>query len=116
MPALIVVLCAQFLQRHRVEAHYLAIPILEQIGSMLAQREKLVHGRYHTLLERETGWTAWGSGAILVECQLSLSLLIFAAGEDLLGTEASDEGVEKMVISKCYTKVAVSTNPRTAEK
>lgn len=45
----------QFLQRHRVEPSKLMVPTLEQVLSYFSQREKLVDGRYHMLLEKDKG-------------------------------------------------------------
>lgn len=41
---------------------------------------------------------------------------VSSAAEDAQDFEEGEEGVEKMVISKCYHKVVVSSNPKTVDK
>ncbi len=65
-------------------------------------------GTTHSLRKREV-IAAWRSGVLWV------FIRHFPVDEEL-NEEDSEEGVEKMAISKCYSKMVVSTNSRSVQK
>ena len=85
------------MRRHRVAAHKLLPIVVNQLIAVYQMREKLIHGRYHMCKDRmENDLPIGGGGAV--------------------GRAAREEegGMEKVVITKCYSEISVSTNQRLA--
>ena len=98
----------QFLLQHRVEPKKLAVPSQEQILDTFTRREELVNGRYYMYLERKKGGRREGrkQGKADTSC-------VSSAEESVVGEGEGTEGLEKMSISRCYSKITVSSNSRT---
>ncbi|XP_064406559.1 zinc finger ZZ-type and EF-hand domain-containing protein 1-like isoform X2 [Halichondria panicea] len=80
----------KYLVRYRVGSDKLVLPSLTQINSSLEQRMKLVAGRCIMIDEKEKELELLGGGADTEE----------------------DEGTERLVLSKCYSKVQVSSGEK----
>lgn len=82
-----------FLQHRRAEIDKLTLPSLERILSNFSQREKLVEGRFCAVLEIQKENELMGVEE---------------------GGEGRESGKERAIVKKCYSKVIVSTNDKTA--
>ena len=85
----------QFLRRHRVDSSHLSSSVaLSQMSNILESRERLANGRFFSFKEKR-------------EDKISL--------EDQENGE-EEESHSKVLVSKCYSSIAVSSNERTATK
>lgn len=115
-------LVLQFLLQHRVDVERLVLSSQEQILAIFAQRAKLINGRYHVLVERGKGKEElWRLLEQVVGDGASLMMVhsISTSEEDVpaVGGEGGREGgKERTLISKCYSKISVSSNSRTMDQ